>query len=143
MFSRSAFSVQKTFIRGVRFNSSVAKAQNAAQGLVEKVTNTVNKSIYWSKVTGELAKQVYLKEKLSPPSIADFQSVYQKLYKQALELSTKPKEVLTFAKGLNKNDLLNYGAIGVQIVGLFSLGEIIGRRQLVGYPRFGPAPSHH
>lgn len=143
MFSRSAFSVQKTFIRGVRFNSTAAKAQNAAQGLVEKVTNTVNKTIYWSKVTGELAKQVYLKEKLTPPSIADFQTVYQNLYKQALELTTKPQQVLAFAKGLNKNSLLNYGAIFIQIVGLFSLGEVIGRRQIVGYPQFGPAPSHH
>lgn len=141
MFSRSAFNVQRTFVRGIRYNSTVAKAQNAVQGLVEKVTVNVNKSIYWSKVTGELAKQIYLKEKLSPPSIAEFQSVYQTLYKKALEYATKPKEVLSFAKNLSKNDFLNYGAIGVQIVGLFSLGEIIGRRQLVGYPQFGS--SHH
>lgn len=141
MFSRSAFNVQRTFARGIRFNSTATKAQNAVQGLIEKVTVNVNKSIYWTKVTGELAKQIYLKEKLSPPSIAEFQSVYQTLYKKALEYSTKPKEVLSIAKNLTKNDFLNYGAIGVQIVGLFSLGEIIGRRQLVGYPQFGS--SHH
>ncbi|CCH40884.1 ATP synthase subunit g, mitochondrial [Wickerhamomyces ciferrii] len=142
MFSRSAISVQKTFIRGVRFNSTASKATNAAQGFVEKITANVNKAVYWSKVTGELAKQVYLKEKLSPPSIADFQTVYTTLYKQVLQLSTKPKEVLSFAKNFGKNEALNYGSLAIQLLGLFSLGEIIGRRQIVGYPQFG-SQTHH
>jgi len=142
MFSRSAINVQRTFVRGVRYNSTITKAQNAAQGFIEKITTSTNKAIYWSKVTGELAKQVYLKEKLSPPSIADFQTVYQNLYKQALEFSNQPKQILTLAKNFGKTELLQYGSLGIQLIGLFSLGEIVGRRQIVGYPSFGES-SHH
>jgi F-type H+-transporting ATPase subunit g len=84
-----------------------------------------------------------LKEKLTPPTVAEFQTVYQTLYKQALEYSAKPFEVLSQLKALQKNDYLQLASYGVQLSGLFALGEIVGRRQVVGYPSFGSHEEHH
>ncbi|KAG7895548.1 hypothetical protein KL936_000256 [Ogataea polymorpha] len=87
------------------------------------------------------------KEGLAPPSVAEIQQVYQGLYKKALEFAAQPKTsadgLIKVAKSLSKEEYLRFGAYFIQIVGLFSLGEIIGRRQIVGYPSFGPKEHHH
>ncbi|KAI0463466.1 hypothetical protein LJB42_002461 [Komagataella kurtzmanii] len=144
MLSRSLIQSTKTATRNVRFASTNASKQS----IVEKVTNLSSQVVYWGKVSGEIAKQVYVKEGLSPPTTTQIQSVYQDLYKKALESFANPQaafqSVKESAKNLNKDIVLKYGAYGIQLVGLFSLGEIIGRRQIVGYPSFGPkAAAHH
>ncbi|KAG7889703.1 hypothetical protein KL905_003744 [Ogataea polymorpha] len=87
------------------------------------------------------------REGLAPPSVAEIQQVYQGLYKKALEFAAQPKTsadgLIKVAKSLSKEEYLRFGAYFIQIVGLFSLGEIIGRRQIVGYPSFGPKEHHH
>lgn len=70
----------------------LARIQSLATGVTSKATSLATKSIYYSKVVGEVSKQVYLKEGLQPPSVADFQKVYTQLYKQALEFAFKPKQ---------------------------------------------------
>lgn len=134
------FAVRKS-VSGVRHQSSVARARDAISDNLEKATGVFNKSVYWAKVTGQLAKQVYLKEKLSPPSIGEIQSVYQTLYTQALYYAQRPKDfIAVLNKNVDKNTLINGGAYLVQFAGLFALGEAIGRRKLVGYPSF---ETHH
>lgn len=131
MFSRQA----PKFARGVRHQSKVA-------GAMSKVTSFSSNAVYWTKVVGELGKQVYVKEGMSPPSTAEIQSVYQTAYKQLLNWSKDPKQLLSTAKNTlaqtNKDSALKFAACTVQVVGLFSLGEIVGRRQIFGYPSFGP-----
>ncbi|SCU89363.1 LAFA_0E17502g1_1 [Lachancea sp. 'fantastica'] len=118
----------------------LARIQNAANGVVSKAQAYATKSIYYSKVVGELSKQVYLKEKLQPPSVGEFQSVYTSLYKQAVSMALKPKQSLSLFKNVQKDDLIKYGAYGVQLAGLYSLGEVIGRRKVVGYTNYA---AHH
>ncbi|SCU91242.1 LADA_0F08878g1_1 [Lachancea dasiensis] len=118
----------------------LARIQGFATRTVSKAQGYATKSIYYSKVVGELSKQVYLKEGLQPPSIADFQSVYTKLYKQAVSAALKPKQSLGFIKNVQKDDVVKYGAYGIQLAGLYSLGEVIGRRKVVGYTNYG---AHH
>ncbi|CCK71175.1 F1F0 ATP synthase subunit g KNAG_0G01170 [Huiozyma naganishii CBS 8797] len=101
--------------------------------VVNMTTKAVNVSLYYGKVGAELSKQVYLKEKLQPPSWADFQSVYLKLYQSSLRLANSPKAAIDCLSQIPKNDLIKYGSIGVQLVGFYSVGEVIGRRKLVGY----------
>lgn len=118
----------------------LARIQSLATGVTSKATSLATKSVYYSKVVGEVSKQVYLKEGLQPPSVADFQKVYTQLYKQALEFAFKPKQALSMFKNVQKNEVLRFGAYGVQLAGLFSLGEIIGRRKVVGYTNYS---AHH
>ncbi|CCC69409.1 hypothetical protein NCAS_0C04190 [Naumovozyma castellii] len=105
-----------------------------------RIMNTSNvwltKSIYYGKVGAELSKEIYRKEGLTPPNVDEFKSVYAKLLGLGKEYSKKPTELLNMAKSLKKNDLLKYGSYGVQILGFFSLGEVIGRRKLVGYKHY-------
>ncbi|SCV04089.1 LAMI_0H13322g1_1 [Lachancea mirantina] len=118
----------------------LARLQSLSTSVVSQAKLVSSKTIYYSKVVGELSKQVYLKENLQPPSVNDFQTVYTKLYKRALGFATKPKSSLEFLKTLGKNDLVKYGSYGVQLAGLYSLGEIIGRRKVVGYTNYA---AHH
>ncbi|GME68538.1 hypothetical protein B5S28_g1275 [[Candida] boidinii] len=129
-----------------RFTIRQAGVRNASS-YVEKATGLFNSAIYWGKVTVEVAKQVYAKEGLAPPSTQEVQTVYQTLYKQALEFVAAPKQkiesLINCAKSINKDQGIRYGSYFIQLVGLYTLGEMIGRRQIVGYPSFGPKPAHH
>jgi F-type H+-transporting ATPase subunit g len=128
-------------VQGVRHQSTAARAKDAISDKVDQVSGLVSKTVYWAKVTGELAKQVYLKEKLSPPSISEIQSVYQTLYTQGLYYAQRPRDLIAILnKSVDKNTLINGGAYIIQFAGLFALGEAIGRRKIVGYPSF---ESHH
>lgn len=125
--------------RGVRFQStSATKATSFVQNLSKKTSSTVNCIVYWSKVSAELAKQVYVKEGFAPPALGEFQTVYKDLFAKGRSLfkrwSEHPQEFVDFSKSFTKKDAYVYGAIGVQFAGLFALGEIIGRRHIVDYP---------
>lgn len=118
----------------------LGRVQSFATSLVTKTSNLATKTVYYGKVGAELSKQVYLKEGLQPPSVADFKKVYAELYKKTLHFAVKPKEVFEIFRAVGKNDALRYGAYAVQVVGFYSVGEIIGRRKVVGYRNYLP---HH
>lgn len=119
----------------------LGRIQSFTTSLISKTTSLATKTVYYGKVGAELSKQVYLKEGLQPPSVGDFQKVYSQLYKNILHYSVKPKEVAGLLKSIGKNDIVKYGSYAIQIVGFYSVGEIIGRRHLVGYKNY--QPSHH
>lgn len=82
---------------------------------------------------------------MAPPKVKDFETVYKSLYAQALQYVKNPQKVLDLSKSfkITKECVVKYGAIGVQLFGLFSLGEIIGRRKVFGYPVFGHEEHSH
>ncbi|CDR44117.1 CYFA0S13e03774g1_1 [Cyberlindnera fabianii] len=127
--------IRKTF-SGVRHQSTIARAQERASDFVSGLSSKFSKSVYWTKVSAEIAKQVWLKEKLSPPSLHEIQSVYQTLYTQGFYYAQRPTEFLSILKSIDKNVIVNSTAYLIQFAGLFALGEAIGRRKLVGYPSF-------
>ncbi|QLL34532.1 hypothetical protein HG536_0G03940 [Torulaspora globosa] len=129
------------FFGSINSGIMLGRIQSYATCFVSKTSRLATKTVYYGKVGAELSKQVYLKEGLQPPSVADFQKVYSQLYKNLLHYSVKPKEVLGLLKSLGKNDVVKYGSYAIQIVGFYSVGEIIGRRHLVGYKNY--QPSHH
>lgn len=122
-------------IRSARLAQPVARRN--ASNIVAKVNTLTEKSIYYSKVALELSKAVYKKEGLAPPSIAEFEKVYQCALNQAKLLAKDPKVVtetiVKNAQGFSKDETIRYICYFIQIVGFFSLGEIIGRRHIVGY----------
>lgn len=120
----------------IRSNSTLTRISDAGSNAVERVSDLVSKTVYWGKVVGELSKQVYIKEKFQIPVWSEVNHVYYNLYDQFLRLTYRPQQVLDFIKNFGKTEAIVYGSYLVQIAGLFSLGEIIGRRQLVGYPAF-------
>ena len=81
---------------------------------------------------------VYLKEKMSPPSSAQFQETFEALKKQVIQ----PDKILSKAMeytNINKIQQLGWqpfaraGLRGIELFGFFCVGEMIGRRSIKGY----------
>ncbi|POW17132.1 hypothetical protein PSHT_06487 [Puccinia striiformis] len=102
------------------------------------------------QLTKEVLKQVYIKENLAPPKIEHIKSSYQDIFKNASSLNF-------WKQSLESGDWKRLAVYGVEAVGLFremiwrvfrgiadvdepcetlmvfSIGEMIGRRHIVGY----------
>ena len=86
-------------------------------------------TLYALKVGQQVALRVYEKEKMSPPSTNELsQSVtaLQSVFKAAFKMA-KSKQLP------NAEQLKSTGRVGLELVGFFTIGEIIGRRNLIGY----------
>lgn len=120
----------------VRFNSSSSKPSTIA-GLTEKAQCALNTSIYYTKVTGELLKYVWVHEQMSPPTLQQVQRTFttdaKALFEKAVESSKDPKALQAKVFSWSSKDYIAGGAAIVQLLGLFALGEIIGRRHIYGY----------
>lgn len=119
----------------------VTKATGFVNSVISKSAQLTQQAIYWGKVTGEVSKIIYQKESLSPPSSAQFQQVYN----NAVKFIQTPKLQQEFvSKAINfrptKASVYKAGIYGTQLLAFFSLGEIIGRRSVFGYPSVG---GHH
>ncbi|KAI0346211.1 hypothetical protein BDW22DRAFT_731765 [Trametopsis cervina] len=82
--------------------------------------------VYNFQVAREFLKQVYVAERLQPPSLSAVQSAYSTLWSNATNI-THLKELIS-SGGLTK-----VGIYAVEAYGIFKIGEILGRRNLVGY----------
>lgn len=118
----------------------LSRLQSFATCFTQRVQCAVSKTVYCGKVTAELSKQVYTKEGLQPPNFSDFEMVYTRLYRQALSYAEKPQQALGLLKNIEKDQAVKIGAFGIQLLGLYSLGEVIGRRKIVGYRNYS---AHH
>jgi len=83
--------------------------------------------MYNLSVARELLKQVYVKERLQPPTnLGVVRSAYSELWSRA----TNP----TYWRGiLNNGEWVKVSIYAVEAYGIFKIGEIVGRRSLVGY----------
>ncbi|KAK0446627.1 hypothetical protein EV421DRAFT_1790323 [Armillaria borealis] len=76
--------------------------------------------VYNFAVVRSLAKQVYVAESLAPPkSVAEVKAAYREIWESALKWRQ-----LNFAK---------VGVYALEAYGIFKIGEILGRRSLIGY----------
>lgn len=119
----------------------INKATSAVNSLVTKSTQLANCAVYWTKVSAEVGKVVYKNEGLAPPSTQQFQQVYQ----NALKFIKSPQQQKEFAQKAaqfkpNKECAVKAAVYGTQLLAFFSVGEIIGRRHVFGYPSVG---HHH
>ncbi|GMM44255.1 F1F0 ATP synthase subunit G [Pichia kluyveri] len=112
-------------------------ARRSASSLAATVQSLSEKSIYYGKVAVELSKAVYVKEGLQPPTVAEFTKVYECAVAESKKFAKDPNALLALvaknAQGFSKDEILRYICYFIQVVGFFSLGEIIGRRNVVGY----------
>lgn len=121
----------------------ISKASGLVNSAVQKSNQFANCAVYWSKVTAELGKIVYKNEGLAPPSQAQFKEVYQK-FVNFLKSPEQQRAAIEQAQKFqpNKSNLSKLGIASVHILGFFTVGEIIGRRRIFGYPSVGHAEHH-
>jgi F-type H+-transporting ATPase subunit g len=83
--------------------------------------------LYNLAVAREFLKQIYTAERLAPPtSLSQITSVYQQLYSNAISIP--------FWRGLWTSGQWTKVAIyGLEAYGIFHIGEMIGRRHIIGY----------
>lgn len=119
----------------------VTKATGIVNSAVSKSTQLVNQTAYWAKVGAEVGKIVYQKEGLAPPSVAQFQQVYSNAFKY-LQTPSLQKQLFDKAVAFrpSKECVYKAGIYGTQLLAFFSVGEMIGRRSIFGYPSVG---GHH
>ena len=123
-------------------SSAALKASSAVSGLIAKTTHLTNAAVYWSKVTFDLGKIVWKREQMNPPSVEQFQQVYQKAFKW-LQSPQQQKEWLQKVAQIKptKDTIAKGTYYGVQLAAFYSVGEMIGRRLISGYPK--PHHEHH
>ncbi|BGP54470.1 hypothetical protein JCM8202_001548 [Rhodotorula sphaerocarpa] len=122
-------------------DSAANKAQNAAQqagAQAQQVLAGAQKTIgnllgsykepvfYNAAVAREVAKQVYVAEKLTPPSFAEASYTFRQFARDAPHVSFWRK---LYESGEYKRWLI----YAVEAYGIFKIGEMIGRRHVVGY----------
>lgn len=119
----------------------ISKATGLLNSTVSKSSQLANQAVYWGKVTAEVGKIVTKNEGLAPPSVKQFELVYQSALK-FIKSPQQQKEVLAKAAQYKptKQDAVKAAVYGTHFLAFFSVGEIIGRRHIIGYPSFG---EHH
>jgi len=124
--------------RAAEFAASVQGTLNKAWGVTKKSLGPFGERLsgalgsykapaaYNLQVTRELLKQVYVAERLQVPHWTTFVSEYSLLWSRA----TNP----AFLRELFRNgEWMRVGVYALEGYGIFKIGEIIGRRSLVGY----------
>ncbi|KAL2871832.1 F1F0 ATP synthase subunit g [Aspergillus lucknowensis] len=147
-----------------RVTSSAGPAiSGAAQGLgnalkkvggrtgkvVSFVESLIPPTLYYSKVGLELGKLVFRGQNMTPPSAATFQSYFQPLINLARNPAAlknanpvSPQSILTRIRNANRKEIALAGVTAAEVIGFFTVGEIIGRLNIVGY-RGQPDHGHH
>ncbi|CAK7894380.1 ATP synthase subunit g, mitochondrial [[Candida] anglica] len=120
----------------------IAKATGFVNSTVAKSTQLANCAVYWGKVGAEVGKVIYKKEGLAPPTTKEFETVFQNAVK-FLKSGEQQKQFLEKAAAFKptKECAVKAGIYGTQLLAFFSVGEIIGRRHVFGYPSVGS--NHH
>ncbi|KAG2223330.1 hypothetical protein INT45_008987 [Circinella minor] len=110
-----------------------AKIVGSLQSTLSKLNALQKPVVYNTKVAVEIAKQVYTKEGMAVPTGEQFAQAQQTLQK-SFNMST--------LKNLTIRDVAKGGIVAAELYTFFLVGEIVGRRNLIGYD-VEPAVEHH
>ncbi|KAI9868219.1 MAG: hypothetical protein M1813_006964 [Trichoglossum hirsutum] len=117
------------------------------------VESMIPPTIYYARVGLELSKLVFQGQKMSPPPLSTFQQYFQSLIHvirnpTSLFASTttttntlSPSSMLNLLRNANGQQLAATGVVIAEVIGFFTIGEILGRFKLVGYR--GEKLEHH
>ncbi|KAJ5682909.1 hypothetical protein N7462_006074 [Penicillium macrosclerotiorum] len=131
--------------------SNAASALRKVGGPVGKVVSFVDSmippTVYYSKVGLELGKLVFRGQGMAPPSMATFQSYFQPLINVARNPAAiknlsapSPQGFLGRVRNANAKEIALVGVTVAEVIGFFTVGEMVGRMNIVGYR--GEAAHH-
>ncbi|WFD30836.1 hypothetical protein MSPP1_001860 [Malassezia sp. CBS 17886] len=88
---------------------------------------TAEPLVYNLRVAGSVAKQVYIAERLAPPtSFGQIASAYRTI----IDCVATPS---WWTQTMTSGQWRKVAVYGIEAVGIFSIGEMIGKRSIVGY----------
>ncbi|TVY23011.1 ATP synthase subunit g, mitochondrial [Lachnellula hyalina] len=113
--------------------------------LIKFVERQIPPTVYYARVGLELSKIVFQGQKMSPPPVSAFQSYYQRLLQIARNpgpaISQASNTVSQLRSNLNTAKVVSGSVIVAELLGFWTVGEMIGRFKLVGY--HGDTGAHH
>ncbi|KAG0165827.1 hypothetical protein DFQ28_007423 [Apophysomyces sp. BC1034] len=112
-----------------------AKIVSTIQGTFSKLVAAQRPLIYKAKVAGEIAKQVYIKEGMAFPTGEQFAQAQQTIKQSA--------NVSALKQNFSWRCVAQGGVVAAELYTFFLIGEIIGRRNLIGYNVESAEPKHH
>ncbi|KAJ6520875.1 mitochondrial ATP synthase g subunit-domain-containing protein [Mycena vulgaris] len=107
--------------------SSLNRLGPSGKKAADMIGPAKNSFLYNFAVFREIVKQVYRAELQPPKDLASIRAAYETLYQRAKDAS--------YWRGIMQSgEIARVGIYAVEAYGIFKIGEILGRRQLVGYP---------
>ncbi|KAF1832587.1 hypothetical protein BDW02DRAFT_502666 [Decorospora gaudefroyi] len=141
--------------------SVVGNAADAATGRAGGIINwlqagLVPQATYYGKVGLELGKLIAHQRSMAPPSMQTMlnymeparnafrhpSSLMTRLASEANSAAQQPANYLAQVRNMSREQWYSIGVVAAEVVGFFSVGEIIGRFKLVGY-RTKKSDEHH
>ncbi|KAJ4483854.1 mitochondrial ATP synthase g subunit-domain-containing protein [Lentinula aciculospora] len=111
-----------------RYLASATKSAGPAGERAGKLMGSYKEPVLYNfSVFREIVKQVYRAEGLSPPSSVDVvRSAYRTMWTNATSRAFWQKVV-------SNGEIARLGVYAVEAYGIFKIGEMVGRRSIVGY----------
>ncbi|RFU27416.1 hypothetical protein B7463_g8911, partial [Scytalidium lignicola] len=133
-------------VKGV--GNALGKVGGRTGRLIGFVERQIPLAVYYARVGLELSKLVFHAQKMAPPPVTTFQQYFQTLVKSVRDpsrllsgASSTPSNVINQIRNVNASQLAAGGVIFAEVLGFFTVGEMIGRMKLVGYR--GEPSAHH
>lgn len=112
--------------------------------LISFIESLIPPAVYYSRVGFELSKIVFRGQKMSPPNLQAFQAYTQPLMRvvrhpamlldrASTSSSATSSNLLTRMRHLNSQQLASAGVVAAEVLGFFTVGEMLGRMKIVGY----------
>lgn len=136
--------IQPTMFKRM-YSTQPAKLSSLPASIIEKLTCATRTTIYYSKVAGEIGRYVWKNEAMSPPSIGEFQQAFSGAFKSAQGIRSSFKsdagtfggaQSLELVQSVNSIGFFKVAAVVLQLAGIFTLGEMIGRRHVYGFKKY-------
>lgn len=138
---------------------ALSKVGGRTGRLIAFVERQVPYVLYYSRVGLELGKIVFRGRHMTPPPLTTFQTYFQTLWKRlqnpgalfrqaqattaqaAEKAAQQAPSLLQQARNVNRAQLAAGGVVAAEVLGFFTVGEMIGRMKVVGY--HGEPAAHH
>jgi len=111
--------------------AAVSKMGGPAAKVAKKIESLIPPTVYYSKVGLEMGKIVFRARSMAPPSLETMQATWKQIYAQSKTFELN--HAVQWAQSLTKKDAAAVGVVVAEVIGFFTVGEIIGKRKLVGY----------
>ncbi|KAJ9632917.1 uncharacterized protein PV06_07925 [Exophiala oligosperma] len=133
--------------------NAVSKIGGRTGRVISFVESLIPPTLYYSRVGLELARIVFKGQNMAPPSSAQWQSYFQPLVNafrnprtigsslSSVSNTVSPESFLGGVRNMNSRQLTTAGIVFAQVLGFFTVGEMIGRFKVVGY--HGEAHHEH
>ncbi|MCJ1418574.1 hypothetical protein MMC32_004922 [Xylographa parallela] len=129
---------------GQAVTSTLGRIGGRTGRLISFVQSMIPPTIYYSRVGLELSKLVFQGRKMTPPDIAAFQSYLNPILHAVRNPSSlmsgtpsssafTPEAILSRIRNMDRTQLVSAGVLTAEVLGFFTVGEMVGRLKLVGY----------